>query len=229
MKNKPFGRGSSIIPKLSIAATLAAGVLGTSLLSGCMESEAPAPEASAPVHVANMPRRAGVSPTGARVALMTFGGAPPQLADQFKATFGQEAKEQQITLAETNKANYLIRGYLNAFPDGAGTAVSFVFDVFDAKRQLTQRIEDQINVTTAAADSWSVVDSTVLAAIATRSATDLADFLTNTPEAIAANGKPQTPVAAAESGQTTVAATLPTPSPRAPAQAKAAPGFASLH
>jgi hypothetical protein len=229
MKNKPAGRGSSVSPKFSIAAMLVVSLLGTSLLSGCMEGDAPAPEASAPVRVANMPRRPGVSPTGAKVALMTFGGAPQQLAEQFKASFGQEAKERQITLAETDKANYLIRGYLNAFPEGAGTAVAFVFDVFDAKRQRAQRIEDQISVNAVAADSWSVVDSTALTAIAAKSANDLADFLTNTPEAIAAaSGKPLTPVAG-DSGQTTVAATLPTPPPRAPAQANVGPGFASLH
>jgi len=233
MKDRLAAAGSSAFSRASTVVTLVAGLLAAGALSGCVDGDAPAPETTARVHAANMPRRPGVSPTGASVALTTFGGAPQQLADQFKASFGQEAKGRQITLAETNKANYLVRGYLNAFPEGPGTTVAFVFDVFDAKRQRAQRIEDQVSVNAAAADPWSVVDPTVLAAVAARSADDLADFLTNTPEAIAANGeKPAAAnhqVAEGDGGQTVIAATPPAAAPQAPAQAARGTGFASLH
>lgn len=232
MKNRLAATGSSAFSRTSTVVMLIAGLVGAVFLSGCVDGDAPAAETTAHVHAANMPRRPGVSPTGASVAMTTFGGAPQQLADQFKASFGQEARERQITLAEANKANYLIRGYLNAVVEELGTTVSFVFDVFDAKRQRAQRIEDQVSVKAAAADPWSVVDPAVLAAVAAKSADDLADFLTNTPEAIAANSaKPAVDnrQLAYSDGQTTIAATPPAPAAQAPAAAAARrTGFASL-
>jgi hypothetical protein len=231
MKNRLAATSSPAFSRTSTVVMLVAGLLGAVFLSGCVDGDAPAAETTAHVHAANMPRRPGVSPTGASVAMTTFGGVPQQLADQFKASFGQEARERQITLADANKANYLVRGYLNAFADDSGTRVSFVFDVFDARRQLAQRIEDQVSVKAAAADPWSVVDPTILAAVAARSADDLADFLTNTPEAIAAiSERPAADthqLADSDSGQTTIAATPP--APQAPAAAAArGTGFASL-
>jgi hypothetical protein len=232
MKNRLAATSSPAFSRTSTVAMLVAGLLGAVFLSGCVDGDSPAAETTAHVHAANMPRRPGVSPTGASVAMTTFGGAPQQLADQFKASFGQGATERQITLADANKANYLIRGYLNAFADDSGTTVSFVFDVFDARRQLAQRIEDQVSVKAAAADPWSVVDPAVLAAVAAKSADDLADFLTNTPEAITANSERPAAdthqLADSDSGQTTIAATPPAPAPQAPAAARGT-GFASLH
>ena len=213
---------SAVLARACLAALFAG------LLAGCVDMARPAPDATAFVHSTNMARRQGVSPAGASVALTGFAGAQQALTDQFKAQLEKAAKERDINVANADKANYLIRGYLNAYPQESGTAVAFVLDIFDANRQRAQRIEEQVALKAAAADPWSVVDQSVLAAVAAKSADDLANFLTNTPEAVAASeGKPASGRQFADTGQTTVmsstaAAQTPLPPPRGA-------GLASLH
>jgi hypothetical protein len=201
------------------------------LLAGCVDMATPEPDgATSAIHPANMARREGVSPAGASVAMVGFGGAPQALTDQYRALFSREAQTRGIIIADMGKANYLVRSYLSASVHEAETDIAFVLDVFDAKRQRAQRIEDQVTVKTAAADPWSSVDQSVLAAVASRSADDLANFLTNTPEAIAANDKrPASRQQSAESGETTIAASAPARDQPNPPPSPRSTGFAALH
>jgi hypothetical protein len=225
MDDRLAASGRSVVLARACVAALLAG-----LLASCVDMVPPAPEGAASVRPTNMARRQGVSPAGASIALAGFAGAQQALADQFKAYFVKEARERDVNVAEADKANYLIRGYLNAYPQGAGTAVAFVLDIFDANRQRAQRIEDQVTIQTTAADPWSLVDQSVLAAVAAKSAADLANFLTNTPEAIAASeGRPASGRQLADSGQTNVAAAPPTAAAQAPIPPPRGAGLASLH
>ncbi len=158
------------------------------LLAGCIDTyvAAPAPQTQAPPLPTNLVRREGVSPSGATVAVASFLGGPAGIRDRFTIAFDAAAKSQDIVMAEPAAANYLVRGYLNAVPEGDGTAVTYVLDIFDSKKHRTQRVEDQINIKAKAADPWSVVDDRALAAVAAKSAEALAAVLTNTPEALVA-------------------------------------------
>jgi hypothetical protein len=200
------------------------------ILSGCVDNNvAQAPDPSAP-QSSNMARRQGVSPSGAAVAVASFSGAPQDVADRFTPMFADAAKRGEINMADSDEANYFVRGYLAAHPEGNATAVAFVLDVFDAKKHRTQRVEDEVLLSGQAADPWSLVDDAALAAVAAKSADDLAAVMTNTPEALAASGAPaEGQNVAAEDGQTVVAA-----SPPASEQSSAAPppsplGMAELH
>jgi hypothetical protein len=157
------------------------------LLAGCVDNnvavQAPPPPQP---QSTNMARRAGVSPSGATVAVVSFAGGPDGLRESFSRDFASAAHDQDIVMAEVAHANYLVRGYLNAVPEGEGTALTYVFNVFDAKKHQTQRIEDQILLKGHAADPWSAVDADALTALATKSSAALAAVLTNTPEAILA-------------------------------------------
>ena len=211
-------------------ARICAFALGTALLAGCVDTATPTPESAAPVHQAGIVRRPGVSPNGASVALAGFAGGPQQLDGQFQALFGKEAQSRDITLAEAAKADYVVRGYLNASPQGAKTNVAIVLDVFDGKHRRAQRIEDEVDIPAAGADPWSAVDPAILSAVAAKSAEDLAAFLTNTPEAVAAaETKGPSARAALEGGETSVAASAPAPAPASPIPAPHGAGFASLH
>jgi hypothetical protein len=138
--------------------------------------------------------------------------------------FTREAAARDITLADAKKADYLVRGYVTAYPTEAGTAVSFVYDVFDAKKNRAQRLEDSVIIKSATAgDPWSGVEPTAIASFVTKSADDLAAFLATTPEALAkaqpaaatvSNGAP-TRSAPAE-GRTIVQKTPPISSASAP-------------
>ncbi len=209
-----------------IGAALACG-LG---LGGCVEDAAQAPPPPAAPPADNIARRPDVSPAGATVGIASVGGAPGSLDDKFQAMFTAAAKRGDVSVTDGGDPNYLVRGYLSAYPEGDNTtAVSYVLDIFDAKKQRTQRVGDEVVVRGQAPDSWSLVTDDVLAAVAAKSAANLAAVMTNTPEAIAANAAPAAPGAAAaqvatnaspqsEDGRTVVTATAP-----APAAAPASP------
>lgn len=191
------------------------------LLAGCVGNYAAlqAPQAPPQPHPSNIARRPGVSPSGASVALASFTGGPEGIRDRFTNAFDAAAKGQNIIMADPAAADYLVRGYLNAVPESDGTAVTYVLDIFDSDKHRTQRVEDKVDVKAKAADPWSIIDDRILAAVAAKSAVELAAVLTNTPEAIlaSAEAKPATaggtPAAVVaqdeERGRTIVTATPP--------------------
>jgi hypothetical protein len=193
-------------------------LLSVSMLAGCVDSLVSAPAPQAPgLDPSNVARRPGVSPSGTTVAVASFRGGPDALRAHFMSDFDAAAREQQIIMATPDAADYLVRGYLSATAEGDQTAVTYVIDIFDAKKQRTQRIEDAVLVKGAAADPWSVIDDTALAAVAAKSAAGLAAVLTNTPQAISAasqngNATPN-PTAQAEPPDRTVVAASPGPGP----------------
>lgn len=204
---------------LSIFRVATAGglMLACGLLCACVEETAQAPDPTVP-HATNIARRAGVSPSGATVALASFSGAPQALDARLASIFSDAAKRSDLAITDAKSADYLVRGYLTARPEGKGTAVAYVLDVFDAKKRRAQRVADEVVVNSQAADPWSVVDDSVLTSVAAKSADDLAAVMTNTPEAIAADGVPsQGHNSPPESGQTAVAATPPAAQPPASA------------
>ena len=161
-------------------------VVAAMALAGCVEQVANnAPEAAL-TQRANMARRPGVSPGGATVALASLDGAPQSVTERFTRAFAGAAQGREIVLAPSASANYIVRGYLDAHPAPGGTAVAYVWDVFDARKSRAQRVADSITVPGAAADPWSIVDDKAIASVAGKAAEDLAAFLTNTPEAVAA-------------------------------------------
>jgi len=98
----------------------------------------------------------------------------------------REAAAHDIVIADAKKARYLVRGYLSASQTADGAEVDYVWDVFNKDKQRTQRVDDAIEVKGDGADPWRIVGEAALASIAAKSADDLAAFLSNTPEAIAA-------------------------------------------
>ena len=65
-------------------------------------------------------------------------------------------------------------------------ALEYVWDVFNKDKQRTQRVDDVLDVKGEGADPWRIVDEAALASVAAKSADDLAAYLSNTPEAVAA-------------------------------------------
>ena len=60
-----------------------------------------------------------------------------------------------------------------------------LFDVFDQRKARIARLSYDLPVAAVAADPWAVADNRLMQALAERSVSDLADALTNTPEAVA--------------------------------------------
>lgn len=167
-------------------------------LAGCVEPNASL-RADAGVEPAARPvARPGVSPSGAKVALAGLAGAPAGVAAQFRASLSRALAGRDVAATEPAAAAYFIQGHLGAFPAEGGVAVAWVWDVFDARKQRLQRMEDRIVVKAVGpgSDPWQAVDERVLDSVANRSADDLAAFLSNTPEAVASAGAAARPATA---------------------------------
>jgi hypothetical protein len=218
-------RPASPLPKAGLV------LVCVGILSGCMDNNLAqqAPDPSVPPST-NQVRRQGVSPGGASVALASFSGAPEDVTDRFTPIFADDAKRAEINFTVPDKANYLVRGYLSASPEGEATAVAFVLDIFDSRKERTQRIEDEILIKGQADDPWSLVDDQALAAVAAKSADDLAAVMSNTPEALlAANSAPADGHnVAAIDGQTVVGATPPSAPPPSASPPQNGVGLAAL-
>lgn len=168
--------------------TASIALLGAALclpLAGCVDtaSQVRVEPAAAPSKIA---RRPGVSPRAATVALASVAGAPQDVNDRFALAFAQSAGSQDVTTVEPAKAEYLVRAYIDAGAAEPGvTRMSYVVDLFDRSKRRVARLTDEMPVKGAAADPWTAADDSALAALAASAASDLADALTNTPEAVA--------------------------------------------
>lgn len=170
--------------KLTAPAAMIAAALCLPL-AACVDtaSQVRVEPAAAPTKIA---RRPGVSPRGATVALASVAGAPQDVNDRFAQAFAQAAATQDMTTVASAKAEYLARVYIDAGAGEAGvTRFSYVIDLFDRSKKRIARLTDDMPVKGATADPWSLADDAALAALAARGAGDLADALTNTPEAVA--------------------------------------------
>jgi hypothetical protein len=206
---------------------LCAGLcLALPLLAGCNETTSSIREpvkaaASAPT------RNPNVSPRGASVVLNLTGAenVPPAIASRFSEALVRAAQTRDIDMADAKRAKYFVQLHLTAYPAGKDAiALAYVSDVFDARKNRAQRLGDDIVLKGSAADPWSLVDDEALKAIAARSADDLAAFLSNTPEAIAAaaSARPAITASPAESPR------LPEPVTSPPAMPAGALGFSAV-
>ncbi|BBU62449.1 hypothetical protein MSC49_23840 [Methylosinus sp. C49] len=195
--------------------------IGALTLAGCVDTAVeighPRPE-----QLAQRQRpapRQGVSPHGAPVALISLEGAPEDALARFRPAFARATESRDVAASEEPAAAYRLRGYLTAYasPEGA-TRFAYVFDIFDRNGRRARRLTDEVAVT-GVGDPWTLLDDRALAAVAARGADELAAFLSDTPEAIAA-------AAGARSGVTIAAATRGGPA-SAPSDAKPL-GFAEI-
>jgi hypothetical protein len=148
----------------------------------------------------------GYSPRPAAVAVTQMEGAPAPLQNQFMAFFNADAASQDVALTNQAEARYLARGYISAFLVDGGAKLTYVWDIYDRTNHRAQRLNDEVALKGAAADPWSLVDSSALAALAAQSANELAAYLSTTPEALAAAAQN-----ASDAAKAAVASTAPEP------------------
>jgi predicted small secreted protein len=202
--------------------------LATSLLAGCNETTSSLREpikaaASAPV------RNPNASPRGASVALNLTGveSVPPAVVSRFSEALAHAADVREVEVVDPKLAKYFVQMHLTAYPAGNGaTALAYVSDIFDGKKNRAQRLGADIVLKGTAADSWSLVDDRAVEAIAARSADDLAAFLSNTPEAVAAASAP--PAVAARPTEAREKLRVPAPITTSPDMPAGALGFSAV-
>jgi len=159
------------------------------LLCGCLDTtveKGASPVAAAP-HL-RISARPGVSPHGASLAFATLDGPPEAVSQRFREQFDKAAQSRDVSLAEREAAQYRLRGYLTASPTQGGTRLAYVLDVYDRQGRRVQRLTDETGLKLEA-NPWDALDERSLAAFADQGAEDVAAFLSNTPEALAAAEK----------------------------------------
>ncbi len=172
------------------AARLAAIVgLAAFALAGCVETTAELTPTGDAGHL-HLVRRPDVSLAGATVAFVSVDGPPAEIAANFMKDLAREAAAQDIVVADAKKARYFVRGYLSAYPTQDGAAVEFVWDIFTRDKARAQRLSDYLVVKGQGSDAWAIAGAAALSSVAAKSADDLAAFLSNTPEAVAAASSP---------------------------------------
>jgi hypothetical protein len=160
-----------------MAAIVALAAVG---LSGCVDNAA---DLAVSADQAQFVRRPDANLSGATLAIMSIDGAPDETSAAFQQRLEQAAAERQMVMAPPTAAKYLARGYLNATLVQNGAIVDIVWDVFTPDKQRAQRLSDSVAVRGSGDDPWAMIDEQTLAAIAAKSADDLAAYLSNTPEA----------------------------------------------
>jgi hypothetical protein len=161
-----------------------------SLLCGCMDTTLDRDTGPSVATVARqrVTARTGVSPRGASLAFVSLDGPPEAVSVKFREQFDKAAQSREVALAKTEAAQYRLRVYLTALPAQAGTRLISVLDVYDRQGRRVQRLSDEVAVRSDA-NPWDAINDNSLAAIADRGAEDVAAFLSNTPEALAATEK----------------------------------------
>jgi hypothetical protein len=177
----------------------AIGALAVALsVGGCVDATSDA----APSTVAHrmIEPREGVSLADATVTIVSIEGAPESVAANFSEDLRRAAKSREIVLVEPRKAKYLVRGYLSATSVADGATLEYVWDVYGPDKQREQRLNDVVSVKGTGDDPWTIAGETALENVASRSADDLAAFLSHMPEA-----KPLAPVASGGPATTSAA------------------------
>lgn len=154
------------------------------LLAGCVDTAGKLEvDTNLASEAAKIERVAGANIAAAPLAIMRFEGLSPEQTTNFVDALQREGQTRQITFADAKKAKYEAQGYVSAFNVGKAVHFVYVWDVFDSGQHLRQRISDAVIIGANAPDPMALFSPEVSAALAAKSADDLAAVLSNMPEA----------------------------------------------
>jgi hypothetical protein len=116
---------------------------------------------------------------GAPIAVESIDGPPDTVKSALAAALASAANARQVEIADAGTpARYRLRGYLSTETTAqGGTALSFVWDVFDSEQRRATRIAGTSPVRAASGKAWSGLDKEALAKLAARSMDEIVGFL----------------------------------------------------
>lgn len=125
-----------------------------------------------------------------KVALTPVVGAPDAVARQIAAQLTQSGERNRIAILNDREANadYVVRGYIVAARDKAGTKVSYIWDVSDQSGKRVNRIsgEELAAGQPNPKDAWANVTAALTQTIADKTAASLSQWLATQPAPSAA-------------------------------------------
>lgn len=126
------------------------------------------------------------------IAIESLEGLPDGLSPRFSAALASAAQQREMAFVDSAAGpRFRLRGYLNAYPAEGGTALSYVWDVYDASLKRARRVAGVEAVRGSAADPWQVIDEAALNRAAARSLDGVGEFLiARPPEMAPVAGRP---------------------------------------
>jgi hypothetical protein len=163
---------SSVLFQISRAAIAAALLAVASALGGCAGGGA-VNDSYAMV--------GGGGGSGATVAFESIDGPPPQVFDRMVGVLDSESKLRNLSVvSRQGQAAYRVRSYLAAEVSHGHTAISWVWDVYDANQQRALRLSGEEPTARAGRDAWAAADDLVLRKIAQAGFNGLAAMVNGT-------------------------------------------------
>jgi hypothetical protein len=125
---------------------------------------------------------------GATVAFDSIDGPPREVFDRLVRDLNTEAHARQLAVVSRDgSAAYRVRGYLVAERSPHDSAINWVWDVYDGRRQRVLRLAGTETIKGKHPDAWAALDDPAVRRIATSSMDQLATFLTS-PDAVPVAG-----------------------------------------
>ncbi|MGB6118164.1 MAG: hypothetical protein WBF87_08080 [Mesorhizobium sp.] len=123
---------------------------------------------------------AALSPSITRVQFMGLIGVPEAAVNQFSSRFTQQSAAHRFAVVPSTdpSAAYRLKGFASTSPEGGKTVVFYVWDIADANGARINRFSGQ-HTAVGQGEGWQAVTETDLQAIADKSASDFAAWLTN--------------------------------------------------
>ncbi len=111
----------------------------------------------------------------ARFAFVKISGPPPGILMAMNNSLASEAQARRLTLvpADDPSATYQVKGYLSAVGDRQGTALVYVWDVFDRKGVRLHRVSGQETGAGTSSDPWAGIERGTVSAAARQTIDDL--------------------------------------------------------
>jgi hypothetical protein len=185
-----------------LAATLLAAMTLTACESGPNLGGPAAPEASITAPAAN-------SAQLAKVQIAPVIGAPDNVSRELQSQLSAGLARNQISVAPTadSPGEYVIRGYIVAARETAGTKVSYIWDVTDRSGTRAHRVTGEETAPGRSADPWASVTPAVLQTIADKTTSQLVAWLPKSSASVPMAAAPSAASGAATLQQTAATTT----------------------
>jgi len=120
-----------------------------------------------------------ISGAGVPIAVETLEGAPAEMSARVQQAVTTQANAHNIEVVpRESDPRFRLRGYLTAYTTDDGTALTFVWDVFDSSRHRAQRVTaTTISARKAGEEPWASISDADIANAAGKSMNGVAQFL----------------------------------------------------
>ncbi len=105
---------------------------------------------------------------GGSIRFLPIIGAPLSAVTPLSRDLASNASARGLSIkpSSDNSAEHMLKGYFSAFDDGAGTTITYVWDVLDASGARLTRLQGQEKLPGKSSDPWANIPPDVMSKIA---------------------------------------------------------------